>query len=608
MALKTARFAATIPSLFWAAVTARSDATALCQKQFGIWQEISWAAYGRAARQAGMAMHAAGIRRGDCIVVMSEPKPEWFFCDMGAQGIGATSVGVYTTNSPEQVEYLLRDCQPRIAFVEDDEQLDKFLTVRDRCPSLERIVVFDMKGLQALDDPMIVPFADFLATGAGADAAAPGLWERELEAAEPGDRAILVYTSGTTGPPKGAMLSHRNVLHLVEVFDDLFPARAGDELLCSLPLSHIAERFSSIYRPLRTGTVVNVVESKYTFNQDLREVVPHYIAAVPRTWEKFYSAVRLEMDDATPLEQWAWRTALRIGGRAADLQLARQKVPLDLRLARWLAEVLVFRTIKISLGLHRARTLISAAAPISPELLRWYVILGLEIVEGYGQTESGGGVTMYQAHERKLGTVGKPLHGSEIRISPEGEILIRGPGVFIGYLNQPEKTAETVDADGWLHSGDVGHIDNEGYLVITDRMKDIIITAGGKNITPSEIENELKFSPYIADAIVIGDRRKFLSALVMIDHENVVKFAQDRSVPFSSFASLTQARAVIDLIGAEVDAVNAKFNQVEQIKKFRLIEVQLTAEDEEMTPTMKLKRKLVSEKYRALIDSMYSAD
>ena len=359
-----------------------------------------------------------------------------------------------------------------------------------------------------------------------------------------------------------------------------------------------------------SGTVLVMelarVLSKYTFNQDMREVAPHYAGGVPRTWEKYYSTIRLAMDDATPLERWAWNRALEIGGRVVDLRLEGKPVSPWLRALRWLAEILVFRNVKISLGLNRVHTMISSAAPVSPELLRWYVIIGLEIIEGYGQTESGAIVTAYQPHTRKLGTVGKPLHGNEIKISPEGEILIRGPGVFMGYLNNPEKSAETVDAEGWLHTGDVGHLDEDGYVVITDRMKDIIITAGGKNITPSEMENELKFSPYIADAIVIGDRRKYLSALIMIDHENVVKYAQDHSVPFSSFASLTQAAPVVDLIAGEVEAVNRKFNQVEQVKKFRLISVQLTGEDEEMTPTMKLKRKLVSEKYRDLIESMYT--
>ncbi len=606
MALKTARFGATIPSLFWSAVLERGERIALCEKKLGIWREVSWTDYGCAARRVGMALRAAGIRRGECIAVMSDPAAEWFYCDMGAQGIGASSVGIYTTSPASQVEYVLNDCKAPVAFVENDEQLDKFLMVRERCPSLRRIVVFDTRGLHALDDPMICPFADFVAEGETADAADPGCWERELEQAEPDDRAILVYTSGTTGPPKGAMLSHRNVLHAVDAIDDVLPPGPADELLCSLPLCHIAERFSSLYRPLRTAAIVNIVESPETFNQDLRDVAPHFIGGVPRTWEKFYSAIRLAVDDATPFERWAFARAMAVGNRVVDLRQAGRAVPAWLRALRWLAEVAVFRNVKISLGLHRGHSLLSAAAPISADLLRWYVVLGLEIVEAYGQTESGSIVTMYAPHERKLGTVGKPMTGNEIRISGEGEILIRGPGVFMGYLNQPEKTAQAIDAEGWLHSGDVGRIDDEGYLVITDRMKDIIITAGGKNVTPSEIENQLKFSPYIADAVVIGDRRKFLTALVMIDHENVVKFAQDHSVPFTNFASLTQAAEVVDLIGREVEKVNAGFNHVEQVKKFRLIDVQLTAEDEEMTPTMKLKRKLVSEKYKDLIASMYT--
>jgi long-chain acyl-CoA synthetase len=311
--------------------------------------------------------------------------------------------------------------------------------------------------------------------------------------------------------------------------------------------------------------------------------------------------------EASRLQQLAYRLAIGIGYKVAGLREEGKPVPARLRLAFRLARVLVLDNIRRTIGVHRARLLITGAAPTSPDLLRWYMALGLEMVEVWGQTESGGISTSNPIGRTKPGSIGTPLPQTEVKLSPQGELLVRSPSVFMGYLNQPEKTAETL-RDGWLHTGDVGRMDNEGYFYITDRMKDIIITAGGKNITPSEIENQLKFSPYITDAVVIGDRRAYLTALIMIDHENVEKFAQDNSIPFSNYTSLCRRPEILGLIEAEITKVNQKFARVENIRKFRLIEQKLTAEDEELTPTMKLKRKLVNEKYRDLIDQMYARE
>jgi long-chain acyl-CoA synthetase len=316
--------------------------------------------------------------------------------------------------------------------------------------------------------------------------------------------------------------------------------------------------------------------------------------------------VSIAIKEATPLQQRAYRWSIGVGARVADQVLAGQPVPAALKAQFGLARLLALNNVRKLIGIHRCRALLTGAAPISPELIRWYLALGVPMLEGWAQTESCALGTVMQAGQLRPGTIGRASEGVEVKLDEaSGELLIRGDNVFMGYLNQPEKTRETVDADGWLHTGDVGTVDAEGFFRITDRMKDIIITAGGKNITPSELENELKFSPYITDAVVIGDRRAFLTALIMIDQENVEKFAQDHDVPFSNYASLTRAQAVLDLIQAELDKVNARFARVEQIKQFRLLENQLGAEDEELTPTMKLKRSFVQQKYAGLIDSMY---
>jgi long-chain acyl-CoA synthetase len=317
--------------------------------------------------------------------------------------------------------------------------------------------------------------------------------------------------------------------------------------------------------------------------------------------------VTIRVREATGLAQLAYKLAIGVGYKVAAYREEQRPVPAHLAAAFWLARVLVLNNIRKAIGVHRARLLITGAAPTSPDLIRWYMALGLEMVEVWGQTECGGIATANPISRVKPGSIGTPLPQTEVKVSPEGELLVRSPSVFMGYLNQPEKTAETL-RDGWLHTGDVGRMDNEGFFYITDRMKDIIITAGGKNITPSEIENQLKFSPYITDAVVIGDRRAFLTALIMIDHENVEKFAQDQSIPFSNYQSLCRRPEVLELIEGEITRVNAKFARVEQVRKFRLIEQKLTAEDEELTPTMKLKRKLVNEKYRDLIEGMYARE
>jgi long-chain acyl-CoA synthetase len=327
---------------------------------------------------------------------------------------------------------------------------------------------------------------------------------------------------------------------------------------------------------------------------------------VPRVWEKLYSGITIALKEGTWIGRAAYRAAIGLGMKASAYELAGKPVPAPLRAARAVGDWLVVRNIRVMLGLDRIRYAATGAAPISPDLIRWYWALGVRMFELYGQTENAGLATANWPGHVKIGSIGSACPGTEVRLSPEGEILLRGPHIFAGYLNMPEKTAEAL-RDGWLHTGDVGVIDEAGYVRITDRMKDIIITAGGKNVTPSEIENQLKFSPYISDAIVIGDRRSYLTCLVMIDHDNVVKFAQDHDVPFTNYASLCRAPEVIELIGREVEAVNKMFARVETIKKFRLIDQMLTAEDEELTPTMKLKRSLVEKKYGGLIEGMYGS-
>ena len=595
---------ATLPTLFRHVVGERGDAVAMREKHLGIWRAITWRQYGEQVERAGLGLVALGLQPGDVVSIIADNGPEWLYTDLGTLSVGGVTNGIYTTDSPAQVEYIVNDSGTRFFFADNEEQLDKILEVRARCPQLVKIIVYDMEGLHGFDDAQVMPFEALLELGARYAREHPGAFARMVEIAQPEDLAILVYTSGTTGPPKGAMLSHRNILFQLGYAEFVAEPRPGDQQLSFLPLAHIAERTFSVFYPLRTGATVNFAESIDTVPDNIREVAPAVFFAVPRIWEKFYSAVAVRMREATLVGKLAYRAALGVGMRMAGHRIAGRRPPAALRLLYRVADFLVLDNVKRSLGLHRARGTVTGAAPIAPDLIRWYMALGIDMYEVYGQTENCGLATA-MPHERiKLGSVGVARPDTEVRISPAGEILLKGPHVFLGYYKNPERTAQTV-VDGWLHTGDVGELDGDGFLRITDRMKDIIITAGGKNITPSEIENQLKFSPYITDAVVIGDQRKFLSCLIMLDPDTVAQFAQERNVPFTNFASLCRAREIQDLIQGEIERVNKQVARVETIKRFHLIEQILTAEDEELTPTMKLKRSLVNRKYKDVIDGMY---
>ncbi len=596
----------TIPALFWNAVRQRGPSTWLRQKHLGLWRSWSWDQTGQAVREIAGGLLSLGLAKGECASILANTVIEWVWADLAVLSCGGVSNGIYPTDAASQVHYLCQDSRTRILFVEDDEQLDKALEVRSQLPDLRKIVVFDMEGLHQLDDEGILSLEGLRALGRDYLAQHPDELQQRIAACQPQDLAILVYTSGTTGKPKGAMHLHAGLVYTLHGFNTLVAQYESDERMCFLPLCHIAERMGGEYFALYTGAKLNFVENPETIPENVREIAPTVFTGVPRVWEKFYSGVMISLKEAGAVQQAAYRWAIGVGTAIANRVLDGQTVGTWLKFKFVLAQWLALNNVRKLIGIHRARYLVTGAAPISPDLVRWYLALGVPMLEVWGMTETCGASTGVPAERMKPGSIGPAAAFNEVRLDPAtGEILVRGKNVFAGYLNQPEKTAEAIDADGWLHTGDVGVMDADGYFRITDRMKDIIITAGGKNVTPSELENDLKFSPYITDAVVIGDKRPYLTVIIMIDHENVEKFAQDQDVPFSNYASLTRASAVQELIQGEVDRVNRKFARVEQIKKFFLLENQLTAEDEELTPTMKLKRKLVEKKYAAPIEAMY---
>ncbi len=596
----------TIPAIFWNAVEKRGPTVWMRQKHLGLWRSWTWHQTATAVSEIAGGLMSLGFAAGECASILANTSVEWVWADLGVLSCGGVSNGIYPTDAASQVHYLCEDSRTTILFVEDDEQLDKALEVRAQLPNLRKVVVFDMEGLRNVSDPAIISLDALRALGRTYLAKHPNAVKDRVAACKPEDLAILVYTSGTTGKPKGAMHLHQGLVYTLHGYNTLVTQDERDERMCFLPLCHIAERMGGEYHALYTGAKLNFVENPETIPENVREIAPTVFTAVPRVWEKFYSGVMISLKEAGAVQQAAYGWGIGVGTEIADKVLAGKPVDGWLKLKFTIAQWIALNNVRKMIGIHRARFLVTGAAPISPDLVRWYLALGVPMLEVWGMTETCGASTGVPANKMKPGSIGPSVSFNEVRLDPvTSELMVRGKNVFAGYLNQPEKTAETFDKDGWLHTGDVGVVDADGYYKITDRMKDIIITAGGKNVTPSELENDLKFSPYITDAVVIGDKRPYLTVIIMIDQENVEKFAQDGDVPFSNYTSLTRAPEVQALIQGEIDRVNRKFARVEQIKKFFLLENQLTAEDEELTPTMKLKRKLVEKKYSPQIEVMY---
>jgi long-chain acyl-CoA synthetase len=577
---------------------------ALRRKELGVWQDISWSEYLRKVRQVALGLHDLGVKRGDHVAIIGENRPEWLYSALGAMSIGATFVGVYTTNPAAECEYVVGHSESVVYICEDEEQFDKALVFRSRTPKLRKMIVWDMEGLRHFPDPMLMSFDDLLAQGGRLDRETPSLFNELVAQGRTEDIAGIIYTSGTTGPPKGALLTHEGYLWVGRQAGAVTRASRDDETISFLPLNHVYEQIFDLMVHMTVGHIVNFTENTDTVMTDMQEVSPTLFHAVPRIWEKYYSGIVLKMGDATWFKRSVYGLALKIGAAYNGAKLKDESPSLPLTLAYRLAYFAVFRKLKERLGFDRVHLGFSGAAPISHNILKFFQSIGIPIREGYGMTETTGITHMSEEHRFKLGTVGRALPETEVRIAEDGEILVRHRGIFKGYYRDEENTRMALH-DGWMHTGDVGEVDAEGYLKITDRKKDLIITAGGKNIAPQYIENLLKFSPYINDAVVIGDGRKYLTAMIVIDEENVTKYAQDNKVQFTTFASLTRSEEVLKLIQEEVNQVNSQMARVENIRKFRILDKKLYTEDGEVTPTMKVKRKAINEQYRELIESMY---
>ncbi|GAA2673623.1 MULTISPECIES: AMP-dependent synthetase/ligase [Nonomuraea] len=584
-------------------------AVAMRYKDFGIWKEVGWLTYWTHVELVAHALMALGVEPGDRVAVHSENRPEWLYADLATVAIRGITVGLYPTNPPAEVAYLLSNSGAKILIAEDQEQVDKALAVIDECPDLERIVYLEPRGIRGrYDDPRLMSWEELLAMGA--ERAGP--LEERMAGAEPGDVMTLIYTSGTTGPPKGVMLTVANVEFavrtLVENGGFTSPPPSERDLIVSyLPLCHVAERAFTVWFNSAAGVQVNFAESIDTVQANLREVQPTILFGVPRIWEKILAQVNIKIDSASPLKRLTTRLWLRVADRIGDtLVRTGGRHTMGTRALYGLGWLMCYRSLRERLGMRRVRYAASGAAPIAPDVLKFYMGIGVAMHEVYGMSENTAIATGNRPGRIRLGTVGEPQEGVELRIDElTGEILTRHPGTFAGYWRNPRATADVLDEDGWLHTGDVGEWVEGTHVRITDRMKDILITAGGKNVAPSEMENALKASPYIKEAVVIGDQRPYLVALIGIELDTVGEWARRRGLSYTTYRDLSEKSEVRELVQGIVDEVNQRFARVEQVRRFAFLPKELDHEDGELTATQKVKRSAIAKLFEELVEGMY---
>ncbi len=581
------------------------EKVAFRDKRFGIWSEISYQSFWEQAQWVGCALNYFGVDRFDKAAVHSENRPEWIIADIGIQSIRAITVGLYPTNPPSEVKYLLGHSESKILFAEDQEQVDKALEVKDELPNLQKIIYFEDRGVVGYKDEILMSWEEFLSIGKEELEKNNSFVTSRMEEIETSDVACLIYTSGTTGAPKGSMISHGNLEWCGSIIPKLSftPGISNPEFLSYLPICHIFGRLIDIIVAIHVMGTINFAESIDTVQRDLAEVQPSMFPAVPRILERMHAGTLVRMKDASRLKKALFGLASKLGNFSANRRLEFGDNDLLAKATNFVAQVICFRALKKKLGLLNVDNAVSGAAPISPEILKFFMNMGVPIYEGYGMTENSAVATGNKPGSVKLGTVGVPQPDVEIKLADDGEILVRHPGVFLGYYKNEEATKETIDQDGWLYTGDVGEYDGE-FLKIIDRKKDIIITSGGKNVSPSEIENNLKTSPYIKEAIVIGDDRKFLACLIGIEYDIVSNWALRKNIPHTTYRNLSENEEVQKLIWNEILKAN-KLTSTLEIRKFRMITKELDHEDGDLTATQKAKRNVIMEKFSDLIEEMY---
>ena len=594
----------TLPKLLLARAHERPAATALREKDLGIWRALTWREYLRRVRNAALGFLELGVERGDKVAILGDNRPEWLITELAAQSIGAVSMGVYQDAVTSEVQFLIAWSDAVLVMAEDQEQVDKILESRAQLPRVRKVLFHDPRGLRAYDDPLLMDLAEVEKLGAHRAAANHGEFEALVEATRPDDTAILSTTSGTTGKPKLAMLTHRNLLSMAQSFCTVEPLAAGDEFVSFLPLPWIGEQMIAVACGLLKGFAVNFPEEPETAQIDLREIGPHVMFSPPRIWENMVSDVQVRIEDSSRLKRAIYGWSIRKGEQAADLRMAKRPLPPRLALESRIAGLVCFFWIKDQLGLRRLKRAYTGGAALGPDIFRFFHAIGVNLKQIYGQTEISGISVLHSDGDVKYQTVGVPVPGTEIRIADNGEILTKSPAVFAGYYKNPEATAETL-VDGWLHSGDAGYLDADGHLIVIDRAKDVMTLHDGTKFSPQFLENKLKFSPYVHEAVVFGGDWPFVTALVTIDFANAGKWAEKRQLAYTTYTDLAQKPEIYALVRDHVARINADLPEAARVQRFLLLHKELDADDAELTRTRKVRRGFIAERYRTLVDALY---
>ena len=596
----------TLPKLLLETARRYGDGkVAMREKEFGIWRPITWRRYLTEVRHLAMGFTALGLTAGDKVALIGHNRPEGLWAEMAALAVGAAAVWLYQDALLDEVQYVVDHSDARFLIGEGQQEVDKGLAIRPRCPKLERIIWDDPKGLRGYDDPALLSLAEVRRRGRELDTQDPEAFERMVARGQGDDVALLFYTSGTTAKPKGALLTHTNMLKMGQNLMAVDPCEERDDFVSFLPFSWIGEQMMSISCGLQAGFTLNFPEDPETVQHDIREIGPQVLFSPPRIYEQMVRTVQVQVLDAPILKRRVYGWALKVGGEGADRVFRKKPVPGGLRLRRWLADLLVFRKLRDHLGLARIRHAYSGGAALGPDHLRFFHSIGVNLKQIYGQTEIAGVSVVHRDGDVKFDTSGLPIPETEIRISPDGEILSRSPCVFKGYYKMPEETARTIE-DGWLHSGDIGFLDGDGHLVVFDRRKDVMALADGSRFSPQYIETRLKFIPYIKDAWVIGHERDAVAAVVCIDAGVVGKWAEEHHVPYTSYPELSQKDEVRALIAEAVGHVNKGLPAAARIRRFVNLHKEFDADDEELTRTRKLRRAFLEERYRDVVEGLYS--
>ena len=594
----------TLPGLLIEQARERGARVALREKEFGIWRSLTWSEYLDRVRNFCLGLKSLGFGRDDKLAILGDNRPEWVIAELAAISAGGVVMGVYQDCVAAEVQFLVDFADATVIVAEDQEQVDKYLEVRADLPKIRHVIYYDPRGLRSYAEDVLREFSSVERLGEEYAHDHPQAFETLVARLQPDDVALLATTSGTTGKPKLAMLSHLNLISMAHDFQSVDPAEPGDDFLSLLPLPWIGEQMLSIGFSLIAGFAVNFPEEPETIPENLVEIGPHMMFSPPRIWENIVSDVQVKIEDTSWLKRKIYDWAIGIGYRAADLRLGNGRIPRSLAIRRWLAEWVCLLWIKDKIGLRRIKHAYTGGAALGPDIIRFYHALGVNLKQAYGQTEVAGLSMLHRDGDIKFQTVGIAVPGAEVRVDDDGEILTRSPAVFSGYYNNPEATEETL-VDGWLHSGDAGYFDDDGHLVVIDRAKDVMTLHDGTRFSPQFIENKLKFSPYIKEAVVFGGDWPFVTAMISIDYANTGKWAERRQIAYTTFTDLAQKDEVYQIVRDHIELMNEDLPGAAKIRRFLLLHKELDADDAELTRTRKVRRGFIAQRYEDIVSALY---